>query len=80
MDALTEYIFKQGLGYALFVGSLGVSGFLLRQLLSEKDKRAQDLKEITALFVSTSKDLLNGNANLQKSVETIVTMLNNNKH
>lgn len=72
---LTAGIAQQGFGYVLFLFSLGALGWAIRGWLQEKDKRAQDIKDITTVSVSTTRDLLNANANLQKSVDAIATVL-----
>lgn len=75
MDFIGE-LAKQGLGYFLAAGELIIIGYLFRLLLTEKDKRSEDVKEMGAIFVGTAKDLLNGNANLQKSIDTLTSIIN----
>lgn len=79
MDFISEYLFKQGLGYVLFLGALAVCAWLLRLLLNEKDRNAEAMERITNLFTATAKDLINGNANLQKSVDTLIAIINAKK-
>ena len=79
MDQVIEYIFKQGLGYVLFLGAMLLWGQTAHLLLQEKDKRAQDIKDLTTVFTGTAKDLLNGNAALQKTLDGVVAILQNQK-
>ena len=76
MNEVFTELFKQGLGYVLFLGAVLVCGYLFKLLLAEKDKRAEDVKEISQIFTSTAKDLLNGNANLQTSINTLTSIIN----
>jgi len=69
-------IFEQGFGYVLFLGTIIVVAYLFKLLMAEKDKRASDIKELGVVFTNTAKDLLNGNANLQKSVDTLTSIIN----
>lgn len=75
---------KQGLGYALFVGSLGVVFYQNRKIealntkLNElQEKRLADLVQLTTQFLNTAKDMLNGNANILKSIDKITEILEN---
>lgn len=77
MEAVTEYLFKQGLGYVLFIGSAGVCTVLFRLLIQEKDRRAQDVKDITQVFTATAKDLLNALDTQQRSLDAQQRLLEN---
>lgn len=76
MEEIINIILKQGFGYVLFVGALFVIAYLFRLLQAEQSKRSGDLKEIALIFTNTAKDLLNGNANLQKSIDTLTSIIN----
>ena len=73
---ISEYLFKQGLGYVLFLGSMLINAYLFRLLIREKDKRSEDIREMGQIFTNTAKDLLNGNANLQTSINTLTSIIN----
>lgn len=73
---ISEYLFKQGLGYVLFLGSLGINAYFFKLLIREKDKRSEDVKEMGEIFTTTAKDLLNGNTNLQTSINTLTSIIN----
>ena len=77
MDAITAEIFKQGLGYVLFLGTFGIAVVKDRQLLAEKDKNAESMKKMAEIFTGTAKDLLNGNSNLQKSIDALTSIITN---
>lgn len=75
MDFIGE-LAKQGLGYFLAAGELLAIIYLFKLLMAEKDKRSEDVKEMGGIFTNTAKDLLNGNANLQKSIDTLTSIIN----
>lgn len=79
MQEVINIILKQGFGYVLFVGSLFIIVYLFKLLIAEKDKRSEDVKEMGGIFTSTAKDLLNGNVNLQKSIDTLTSIINTKK-
>lgn len=68
-------IAEQGLGYMLFAGALLVISYLYRQLINEKEKRVSDLVNTREVYMTTLKDLLNTVQNMQKTVDSIVTVL-----
>jgi hypothetical protein len=73
---IVNIILKQGFGYVLFIGALFVVLYLFRLLMAEKDRRSTDVKDMGIIFTNTAKDLLNGNANLQKSIDTLTSIIN----
>lgn len=75
MDFIGE-LGKQGFGYFLAAGELVAIIYLFKLLIAEKDKRSIDVKEMGQIFVGTAKDLMNGNANLQKSIDTLTSIIN----
>lgn len=79
MEQFTEYFFKQGLLGVLFIGSLILNGYLFRQLITEKDKNAAALERMSTNYTTIAKDLMYGNANLQKSIDTLVGIITNKK-
>jgi hypothetical protein len=78
MDATAEFI-RQGLLGVIVVVLAGVVVFLYKQLQNSYDKRITDLDQYKEVFLSTAKDLLTSNQNLQKAVDGIVTILQNVK-
>jgi hypothetical protein len=79
MDAITAELFKQGLGYVLFLGALAVAYLKDKQLLAEKDKNAASMEKLAELFTGTARDLLNGYGNLQKSIDALTSIITSNK-
>lgn len=77
MERIIDLILDQGgLGYALFLGAVGVIGIQYKNAREDAKTYADDLKEVTVTFTATAKDLLNGNANLQKSVDALTSIIN----
>jgi len=76
MNEIFTELFKQGLGYVLFLGAVLIIFYQYKINREDNKKYSDDLKEITAQFTGTAKDLLNGNNNLQKSVDTLTSIIN----
>lgn len=74
MEYLPE-LAKQGIGYLLFVVAL--IGLITkdRQLQDLQEKRVRDIAESRDVFVGTAKDMLNSLSNLQKTVDTLTSIV-----
>lgn len=79
VESVFEYLFKQGLGYVLFLGSLLINGYLLKKLLDEKEKRLQDAKDNGKTAADTEKEHFIALDNFRKTMDAIVTILNSRK-
>lgn len=76
---MEEYLYKQGLGYALFLFTLPALFWAVKGWLDEKEKRTQDAKDLSAKFAETAEKLLNSNSSLQKTVDAIAVILQTKK-
>ena len=74
MDLGAEFA-KQGLGWMVAVVEFGVIVYLGKLVISLQNKRVEDLQQSITSFISTSKDLLSGNQNLQKTMEKQTDLL-----
>lgn len=61
---------KQGFGYFLAAGELGVILYLFNKLINEKDKRLYDAKDYSNAIIEPLK-------NLQRSLDGIMIILQN---
>lgn len=73
---------NQGTGWALFVFTAGIAGYLGRLLLAEKDKRADNIKDIGEKSYIAVNNLINavnilnsGVGGSQKSQDEIIRLL-----
>lgn len=88
---LLEQIATQGLGYTLFVISVGVIVYLNRKV-EQKEKTIEELQEkrlqdsnlytqnftsVAREMVAANKDAVNATAILQKSIDSITQILQN---
>jgi hypothetical protein len=74
-----QTILEQGFGYVLFIGAVLVIAYQAKISREDNQRYADDIKEITVTFTATAKDLLNGNANLQQSINTLTNIINTKK-
>ncbi len=79
VEAINEYLFKQGLGYALFLGSMFINAWLLIKLLDEKEKRLQDNKDYGKLSADTAKEHFTTLDNFRKSLDAAITIFSGKK-
>lgn len=57
VESVFEYLFKQGLGYVLFLGTLLLLLKTVSLLLSEKDKRVDDSKQSVSAVAEPLKQI-----------------------
>jgi hypothetical protein len=74
MDPQTQFL-NQGLLGALNVVQFGIIIFLGRGWLTEKDKRAENVLQISKDRISEQKDWLNLLTNVKESIDTVITIL-----
>jgi hypothetical protein len=76
MNEVFSELFKQGLGYVLFLGAVLIIFYQYKVNREDNKKYSNDIKEITITFTNTAKDLLNGNNSLQKSIDMLTNIIN----
>lgn len=72
---LTGQFLREGLLGAIVVVESGVIALLYKGLIAEKDKRANDVLQISMNSVNSQKDLLASQQTQQKQIDTIINIL-----